>query len=128
MLCAYLAGRRWRWLATHPTPDSDELAIVERDGACPGDPDGDIVTATFGIPPDHVTAHARDWLTKAGQHLSGEAPVGCDRPPALTREPGDWEPGDRRVDNARARAAVAAAADGAATGFCVFGNPAAHRR
>ena len=45
MLCAYLAGRRWRWLVAHSTRNSDELQLVEREGACPGDPDGEIVTA-----------------------------------------------------------------------------------
>ena len=128
MLCAYLTGRRWRWLATHPTPDSDELLLVERDGACPGDPDGEIITVTGPVAPADLPAQARGWLERRIQRVPGDRPVDADRPPTPTRDPITREPGDRRVDGGRARAAVAAAADGAATGFCVFGNPAAHRR
>ena len=128
MLCAYLTGRRWRWLATQSTPDSDELLLVEREGAVPGDADGEIVTVTGAVNPADVAREARGWLQRRIRRVPGDRPVDCDRPPAPTRDPSTREPGDRRLDGGRARAAVAAAAGGAATGFCVFGNPAAQRR
>jgi hypothetical protein len=125
MLCAYLSGRRWRWLATHATTDSDQLLLIEREGAVPGDPDGELICITGGIRAADLARQARAWLEHRLELVPGERPVDIDRPPALSRDPLTWEPGDRHVDATHARAAVAAG-DGAATGFCVFGNPAAH--
>ena len=124
MLCAYLTGRRWRWLASHPTPDTGELLLVERDGAVPGDPDGEIITVPGAVHPNDVARETRRWLERRLQGVPGDRPVDCDRPPTPIRDPVAWDPGDHRVDQTHACAAVAA--DGAPTGFCVFGNPAAH--
>ena len=126
MLCAYLSGRRWRWLASHPTPDGPELLLIERDGAVPGDPDGEIVAVICAVPPADLARQTRGWLERGLRRASDERPVDCDRPPAPTRTAVGWAPGDRRVDRARALAATAAAADGAPSRFCVFANPAAH--
>jgi hypothetical protein len=127
MLCAYLTGRRWRWLTSHPTPDSDELLLVEREGAVPGDPDGELIAVTGGIQPADIGGQARAWLDCRLRRIPDDRSVDVDRPPTSTREQIAWEPGDRHVDPSDARAAVAAAVDGATGGFCLFGNPAAHQ-
>ena len=115
MLCTYLTGRRWRWLASHPTPERDELLLVEREGACPGDPDGEIITVTVASPP------AR-WPKRrgAGSSIGSSARGPTVRPPSTAHRPrrglrdrlGPGRPARRRD---RARAAVAAAG-GAASG------------
>jgi hypothetical protein len=126
MLCACPSGRRWRWLASHHVPDSDELVLVEHQGAVPGDPDGELVAVSAGIARADVGSATREWLERRLRHVPRERRV-SGVPAHVARGPVAWEPGDRRVDQTHAHATVAAAADGAATGFCVFGNPAAHR-
>ncbi len=127
MLCACPSGHRWRWLASHPLPDSDELLLVERQGAVPGDPDGEIVTVNAGIAASDIALAARDWLERRLRDVPRDRRA-TGAPGRVARDPVAWEPGDRRVERTRARAATAAAAAGAVTGFCVFGNPATHRR
>ena len=127
MLCACPSGRRWRWLASHPVCDSDELLLVERQGAVPGDPGGEIVAVSAGIASGDVALAARDWLERRLRHVPRDQCVTGAPAIGIARDPVAWESGDRRVEETRARAVIAAAAGGAATGLCVFGNPAARR-
>jgi len=109
-------------------PDSDELLLVEREGAVPGDPDGAIVAVSAAIAAGDVALAARDWLERRQRHVPRDRRfTGAPARVARARDLVAWEPGDRRVDDTRARAATAAAAGAAVTGFCVFGNPAARR-
>ena len=86
-----------------------------------------LVAVSAGIARADVASVARDWLERRLRHVPRDRRITSASPSRVARDPVAYEPGDRRVDQTRARATVAAAADGATTGFCVFGNPAAHR-
>jgi hypothetical protein len=72
--------------------DGGELLLVERDGACPGDPDSEIIAMT-AIPAADLVAEARGWLARRCWRLGRDARVDIDRPPTPTRAATAREPG-----------------------------------
>jgi hypothetical protein len=126
MLCAYYRAGQWHWLAGHDDGDS-EVVLLERRGACPGDPGGELIAVAGHVASDHVRDRAADWLTRGWTVSTGDrvAPhVASVVPWSAPVEP---DPGDRTLKPADGRAVIAAAADGQAGPFCLFPNPAAQR-
>ena len=124
MLRTYYRGGRWHTLATHPHPDTGQPMLLEHAGACPGDPDSDVIALLGPIEPEEVADRTRVWLANGWADASRE-PAG---EPALLVRP--W-PGpsvmhpDRRATADTAWRAVRAAL-GAPAPVCLFPNPAAH--
>jgi hypothetical protein len=127
MLCAHYCDGRWHWLAVHQDRDGGELAVVERRGAYPGDPDGEVIAFADHVRSEEVPERAAEWLSRGWAISTGDRVAR--RRAVLAPASGQVapDPGDRPLAPVEARAVVAAAVDGQAGPFCLFPNPAAHR-
>ena len=123
MLCTVPDGARWRWLASEACPELDKVVLVERIGACPNDPDGDIVAVRAGVDVATIRPVVRRWLQDGWRRQALEGPArGLEQLPALAATAA-VSPTDRRVPEATADALVAITGRGAAR-FVLFPRPA----
>ena len=126
MLCTCYRDGRWAWLSAHESPGTNGLVLLEGRGECPGDPDGTVDRLIGLVDPDRLAGEAAAWLHRAW------AAAGEDRPARIAAAPAAIpvaiDPTDGRLDPAAARDVVEASASGAEKPFCLFPNPAGHRR
>jgi hypothetical protein len=126
MLCAYYRAGHWHWLAGHPDRD-DSVELLERRGACPGDPGGELIAVAGRVASDEVRERAAEWLTRgwAVSTTDRVAPHAAALVPASA--PVTPDAGDRALAPVEARAVIATVLDAQAGPFCLFPNPAWHR-
>jgi hypothetical protein len=126
MLCSYYRAGHWHWLAGHEYGDG-EVVLLERRGACPGDPGGEPIAVAGRVASDEVRDRAAEWLTR-GWAVSTADRV-APRVAALVPASAPVAPdrGDRTLAPVDARAVIEAAVDAQDGPFCLFPNPAAQR-
>lgn len=125
MLCTCYRGGQWHWLSAEGEPQTGRLVLLERRGACPGDPDGTVVRLLGFVDVDALPGKAAAWLRHGWAAAAGDSrPTGY-LPPAQAAVAIAADPGGRRLGGAAAQAVVEASVRCAERPFCVFPNPAA---
>jgi hypothetical protein len=132
MIGTYPRGEGWVSLQLAADHHEDRARLQELFGACPGDPDAQLVRMTICESAEaalaRAAAHLRDgWAAYASVEEPGDVVDAA----AAVRAPASTPPvavTDTVLAPARARAAVAHAAAATREPFCLFPNPTAGHR
>jgi hypothetical protein len=99
MLCTCYRGGQWHWLSAEDERRTGRLVLLERQGACPDDPDGTVVRLLGLVDAEALPGKAAAWLRHGRAAAAGDSRPTGDAPQtkAVTviaadpRRPATWQ-------------------------------------